>query len=528
MSNDFQKPRTQTYQIFPGNVIQPSIKTSQKDVLYTHLCHYITANYSIYQNRHRTKIFVERATGRAIFPDDEGFKDKLKNIFAQTTGKEPPEQTIKSAIEYAKGVPNPFHMSSILYQRIIQGLSSTSVMCQKSAVVWTVDNVVDITPRRAPGSLNDLLPYHPFYSPCYFWVSATEEEILKPRPDQPRNLKPLFQITNLPPERKHMILAWLVLAFFPNLGQAALELTGGSLSGKTHAQRILRELIDPNTSIIKRPKGINDIRERIMDAYVPILDDVEELTSKAQIMLSECLDTYTLDLTPKQRKNTLIDITRPLLLNGIDSVVTERALAKKTITIEISDEHNQQRKQPLPTTEQADQLASIFIDILHNVRLVIREWNSPWDPGVEVPYELQDYYHVGYIIGEQNAYHDDDGARVNPFLREIKHHLAQERYRSLQGDCVASAIYTWLQYSTDNEQRNTAETWRKLLRQYSQESCDWPQNAKQLSSRLRKNKKLLNNLGIYLVDHGQSGPNYFWTIGQTTPKDPEDPSHEPD
>ena len=529
LGNPNNQPAQQT-QLTNNSYIQPAIKRTQKDTIFAQICSALYTGYILGQNRHGTIFFMNVQTKVILLPNDPSLRNQLIRIAYEITGKEPSKTTIQNAIDAAKGSTQLIPIYGPIAQRIEHRDGMIGIVCQKSGLFWNI-GAEEYKPRLLGIFYNSNslgYPHNPLISPSGHLTSGTERTVLTPiLPPSPRN-DALFEITNLPRSNKYMILAWIVLTFCPRCNQLALQMTGDSLVGKTHAQQTIRTLIDPNDSIIQKPKSFNDIHPHLLESYVPILDDVEELTRDAQITLSKCLTLYAYDLTPRQKENTLIDITRPLLINGLESVVTEGSLSRRTITLELSDDEQSENKRLENLEPPSQQLHETFSLILQLVEMVGREWNRPWAPPIDAPNELHDYYHIGHIIGSHYNYQQDDGTWVNPFYQEIKDYQSQERDRFLQEDCVVLAIYTWAYHHNNQPQKNTLENWRKILYAYSQDAPDWPSNAKQLSRRLRQHKRLLNEHGIHVENHGRSGPNYFWTIGRKTPKDPEDPSHEPD
>lgn len=130
--------------------------------------------------------------------------------------------------------------------------------------------------------------------------------------------------------------SWLVATLMPRGPYPILVETGEQGSGKSTYGRMLRGLIDPATPDLRNvPRNEHDVMIGATKSYVVVLDNLSGLPvwlsdALCRIATGGGLATRTLysDLD-----ETLIDVTRPILLNGIDSPATRGDLLDRALIV---------------------------------------------------------------------------------------------------------------------------------------------------------------------------------------------------
>lgn len=158
-----------------------------------------------------------------------------------------------------------------------------------------------------------------------------------PQPDGSiTELKPFL---NLASENDFvMLVSWLVAASSPRGPYPPLVLLGEAGSAKSTSVRVIRELIDPNTTPLRsEPRDTRDLMIAARNAWCIAFDNVSHLSWRlsddlCRLATGGGFSTRQL-YTDEEEK--LFEATRPLLLNGIDGVVSRGDLVDRSLIVNL-------------------------------------------------------------------------------------------------------------------------------------------------------------------------------------------------
>ncbi|MDF0591786.1 radical SAM protein [Candidatus Methanocrinis natronophilus] len=160
-----------------------------------------------------------------------------------------------------------------------------------------------------------------------------------PVPRRGGSLDDLRAILNIPEGDPWMLVqAWLIQAFRPTGPYPALIVNGEQGSGKSWLGRILRYVIDPNKSPLRRPpRGEHDLMIAAANSWLVVLDNLSGLPpwlGDALCVIStggglSCRELYT------DSEEALFDLQRPVILNGIDAITTRGDLLGRAILLQL-------------------------------------------------------------------------------------------------------------------------------------------------------------------------------------------------
>ena len=147
-----------------------------------------------------------------------------------------------------------------------------------------------------------------------------------PYPERGGNLKELRTYLNVNSDADFMLLtSWVLAALRPTGPYPILVLQGEQDSAKSTITKVLRKLVDPHTTLLKRT--IRDERDLFITAnnqWVLALDNLSHL----QPWLSDALCTISTGGGYSTRKlytdddEISFNVTRPMILNGIEDIAT--------------------------------------------------------------------------------------------------------------------------------------------------------------------------------------------------------------
>lgn len=136
-----------------------------------------------------------------------------------------------------------------------------------------------------------------------------------------------------------LIVAWLLAALRPGGPYPLLALSGQQGSSKSTLSSLLKSLVDPHAVPLRTsPRDERDLLIAAKSTHLIALDNVSRITpelSDAYCRLSSGGGLTTRKLFTDAAEN-LLTACRPLLLNGIDEIVTRPDLADRAFFVELA------------------------------------------------------------------------------------------------------------------------------------------------------------------------------------------------
>jgi hypothetical protein len=157
-----------------------------------------------------------------------------------------------------------------------------------------------------------------------------------PVPVKGGSLSELRRFVNVTDEDWPLLLGWLLAALYPAGPFPVLCLHGEQGSAKSTTARALRSLVDPNTAPVRaEPREVRDLAIAANNGAVIALDNVSYLSpwlSDALCRLSTGGGFSTRTLYENDEE-TIFDGQRPVILNGIEEVVTRSDLLDRSLLV---------------------------------------------------------------------------------------------------------------------------------------------------------------------------------------------------
>lgn len=160
-----------------------------------------------------------------------------------------------------------------------------------------------------------------------------------PTPVHGATLNGLRAFVNVADEHTWRLLVhWLVMALRPMGPYPVLALFGEQGSAKSTATRVLRELVDPNAAPLRsEPREPRDLMIAAEHAWVIALDNLSRLPtwlSDALCRLSTGGGFSTRELYT-DADEVIFSAMRPVILNGIEDVITRGDLMQRAVIVEL-------------------------------------------------------------------------------------------------------------------------------------------------------------------------------------------------
>lgn len=169
-----------------------------------------------------------------------------------------------------------------------------------------------------------------------------------PKPHREGNIQLLKKHLNVKNENDFlMLLAWILQCFNVDTPYPILILNGEQGSAKSTTTKLLRSLIDPaKPMLLNCPTQQRDFTAIVWNNYIVALDNVSDIKDSFSDQLCR-LSTggglggrklYT------DHEQCVLDIKRPVILNGIPQFVSRPDLADRSVIIELARISNTNRK----------------------------------------------------------------------------------------------------------------------------------------------------------------------------------------
>jgi hypothetical protein len=296
-----------------------------------------------------------------------------------------------------------------------------------------------------------------------------------------------------------LVVAWLVAALCPRGPYPILTLHGEQGSAKSTTARVLRALVDPSTAPLRsEPRELRDLMIAASNGWMIALDNLSSIPvwlSDALCRLSTGGGFSTRELFTDDEE-TLIDVQRPVILNGIHELAVRSDLLDRALILylpSIPEDERQPEKQFWRDFEEArpvilGALLDVVCDAMRRLPK-IQLPNTPrladfaiWATAAERSLGWEDgTFLKAYRRNQSDA--NDLALEASPITEPIRHLLAQDDY-ALGFEANATTLLNELAKKTDESIRRQK---------------GWPQSALGLSNMLKRLAPNLRKSGIEAI-----------------------------
>lgn len=425
--------------------------------------------------------YFEQDGHRETWPlGSTGFSEWACCLFYQETGKAPRDASLKDAINTLSGIAKYDGEEHQVWLRVAKHEDRYYIdLCNDD---WSV---VEIS--SAGWQILDL-------SPVRFRRTSTMRPM--PTPVKDDELALLWGSVNVPKDDQPLVLAWLLESLRPETEFPVLELGGEQGCGKSSTQSLLRDLIDPSAVNLRTaPKSVEDIYVGAANNWMTSFNNLSRLSSSQQDAFCT-LSTgggYSSRTLYTNLDETLVDVTRPVAMNGISTLATAQDLIDRTIRLELPVIQGQRQASKLAREfeENKPRIIGGLMDLFSKTLKVlpmIQQENLP---------RMADFSVLGEAMFKALG-------REDSFNAVYKDRRDQATIAALESSPVACALIDYV--DRKGNYHGTVKSLLELLRNYPHDGDGWPKSPRGLGDALRRNAPGLKVAGI-LVQFGSKRHN---------------------
>jgi len=309
-----------------------------------------------------------------------------------------------------------------------------------------------------------------------------------PSPARGGSLDVLRRVLNVPKGAPWMLTqAWMVQAMRPTGPYPPLIVDGEQGSGKSWLGRIIRYLIDPNKTPLRRPpRNEHELLISATNSWMVVYDNLSGLPK----WLGDALCVVATGGGGSVRElysdmdETLFDVQRPMILNGIDELTTRDDLLGRAILIHLPRIKESDRRTEKEIKAELDKIRpQVLGAILDVVSSGLREL-----PNVHMESKPRMADFAEWITACEGAL----GWKPGEFLATFNENQNEAKTALIENDMFSTALVAMVKAAPENVLEITSslllsEMERRCGIKYPSDRPDgWPRSAKGTRGKVRR------------------------------------------
>jgi phage/plasmid primase-like uncharacterized protein len=466
-------------------------KPSQSSQLVTFVC----ANAELFHDKNSDAFALVEAVEETLRLTGSKFKNWLMAAFFKTTGKAARDQSVREALSVLIGLALHDCEERDVHIR---------VALHEGAYFIDLGQQGDSTAIRIAEGSWELVQKPP--------VRFLRPESLRPLPvpTMGSDIHRLWDFVNVPEDARLLVLAWLCECLRPDTAFPVLEIVGEAGTAKSTTQKYLRMLIDPNGSNLRgTPKSVEDVFVGAGANWITSYENVSHLSPALQDALCVLATGggYATRKFYTNNEESVIDVMRPTVLNGISACVTAHDLIDRTISIE--PQIIQERREDGDIGREFNAAYSGLVGALFT--LMAR--GIAYLPQAELPPKdrprMAAFARLGVAVQMALGYPKGE------FMRQFHLSRMESIGRTIDGSPVAAAFLEWFE-SPFQGKRNAEMSLKALLVEVEKHkplnSEAWPKSPKGFGDALRRAAPSLRYMGVEVRSLGKVGSTVKWSV----------------
>lgn len=351
-----------------------------------------------------------------------------------------------------------------------------------------------------------------------------------PIPQPGGSLEDLWPLVNIPEQDRPMVLTWMLECLRPDTPHVVLELIGEQGSAKSTTQKFLRRLIDPNQADLRAaPKSVEDVWVGARNSHIVSFENLSHLQPAYQDALCVLATGggYSTRTLFTNAEETIIDLRKPIVINGISVIVTAQDLLDRCLHIDLPTIQHRQLSSEIESRFEAAQpklLGSLLDLFAKSIAMLPKVTIDPQHRP-----RMADFATFGEAVFRVNGHTEGE------FLRRYNDKRRDGVHRTVDSSPVGAALLSYLDQNRTGWNGTLSELLDRLEK-YRPQGEAWPRSAKGLADSLRRLAPALRLIGYECVSQPKQGGTIRWHIFQkpqvfkpcpASPASPESPHVSP-
>ncbi len=333
-----------------------------------------------------------------------------------------------------------------------------------------------------------------------------------PKPTKGGSLDVFWDLVNIPTEHHLIVVAWLLECLRDDTPHVVMEFVGEQGSAKSTTQRLLKMLIDPNVANLRAaPRKVEDVWIGGLNSHLISLENISHLEQGYQDALcvlstGGALTTRTLYTN---KAEIILNLRKPIILNGITVNVTAQDLLDRSLHIELPPVNKRLQSKNVEDTF-ALRYANIVGALLDQFAGALKLLDSVTIPEENKP-RMVDFAYLGEAVFRANGH--EPGAFIDHYQTMRKKGV----HRTIESSPIGWAMLTYLQSNPSGWSGKLIDLLAHLGTLKPAGENNWPKSAKGLGDALRRLTPALRTLGFNCVSYQKLSGSIHWEIKPTPP-----------
>jgi hypothetical protein len=327
-----------------------------------------------------------------------------------------------------------------------------------------------------------------------------------PAPQAGGSIDLLRNVINVARDEDFMLLvAWLVGALNPHGPYAILGSHGEQGTAKSTAAKFTRMLIDPNACPLRRPhQNVRDLFIAANNSRVCAYDNISGVSEELSNALCSIATGggYGIHTNYSDKDETLFDVCRPIIFNGINEVANRPDLLDRCVAITLGAIPEEQRKRergPDGIFTEFERVRSLVLGtLLDAVSVALRDRDSVT---IDRLPRMADFAH--WATAAVPAF----GWKRGEFLDNYRGNVTSSTSVVLDDSCIHRPLLRLLdkcvdQWPDPDQIRSPEDLLEELNRVATigeRNLREWPTRGRTLAGMLRKLAPAFRKAGVFIV-----------------------------
>lgn len=331
---------------------------------------------------------------------------------------------------------------------------------------------------------------HRAAAPVRFRRPATMREYPRPAAS---DFARLWRHVNVREQDQPLIAGFMLAALNPDGPYPPLLMTGEQGSGKTANTRAIKALIDPAGGSVRAARDVSSLIVTASHGWLVTADNTSGVTPEMSDLI--CVFATGGGFTDRKlytdNDECLIELQRPVILNGIDEIASRPDLGERAIHCEVPRLETRQTEADLGSAFVGDG-PHIFGALLDGVSLALADFR---DIDIGPLPRMADF--AKWAAAGMPAL----GFTADQFVEAYRSNQSQGASAGLEASAVAQAVEDFLESHAGHWLGSSVDLLRQLgytVGEYERRLQAWPKSAKGLINALRRIAPALRGRGIEL------------------------------